>query len=223
MAVDLPSSPSSPPRNQGTGLKVQILWAGGWFSQKPAPYPGVESKVTFINIKSICGEKGLLWIIRQPLRLLGPEVFSGTENKGLNNKRWFYCSYWSEIPRIWGAVSQELQTKTKYIYEKSQHHRMVFYVFKWLEKTKRSMVFCDIWKMITKFTSPCPWMQFHRHSATPIRYCFWRLSCSTSRTESLRPELAHKPKDLPSGPLVKITFSGFFSLKKRDNILIIKF
>ena len=116
MAVDLPSSPSSPPRNQGTGLKAQILWAGGWFSQKPAPYPGVESKVTFINIKPICGGKGLLWIIRQPLRLLGPEVFSGTENKGLNNKRWFYCSYWSEIPRIWGAVSQELW-KTKYIWE----------------------------------------------------------------------------------------------------------
>lgn len=117
-------------------ISLQILcppWGQGWDRTEKStpiimvcspghqPHPEGLSKGYLINISPGLVERGLVMNNKapvSPLRLRNIFRNWGQETKYFN-RRSCHCSYHSEIPRIWGAVSLEAGTKTKiYIYYK---------------------------------------------------------------------------------------------------------
>lgn len=117
-------------------ISLQILcppWGQGWdrtekftpiimvCSPGHQPHPEGLSKGYLINISPGLVERGLVMNNKAPVSPLWlRNIFRnwGQETKYFN-RRSCHCSYHSEIPRIWGAVSPEPGTKTKiYIYYK---------------------------------------------------------------------------------------------------------
>lgn len=112
--IESTSSPS--PWKQGARLKVPTLYS--WLvSLATSLHSQVLSQSHLINITPVVVERHLLWITGHVFRLYGPEAISGTEDKRLNvtTKDAPIALIAKDIPRVWGAVIQEPQRKTKYM------------------------------------------------------------------------------------------------------------
>ena len=101
-----PHSPS--PEIRGQKYKSNPLFPG---NQPPI----LRYFFLIININSAVVKRGLLRITRHPFHLYDSKAISGTEDKRPNiiTKDAPIALIAQEIPRVWGAVSQELTHRIK--------------------------------------------------------------------------------------------------------------